>query len=228
MSELDARLRDLPPADPPPLSPELEAMLADLRPVRTRRPWLDLLKVAGISLAYASAFLAIVRMRREIDDVPVWWMVTVGLAWLIGFGSMTYLAIVPRRGSVMPRWRLVGIGAVVVGLGFVGAGLMMHPMSDQSTELGLARIHHGHACLEIGLATAVVPVILGALVLRGAMPVGDRWTAAGLGAAGGSLGGLVLHLHCPIADGWHLGLVHGGVVVISALLSAALVPRVTH
>ena len=57
------------------------------------------------------------------------------------------------------------------------------------------------------------------------MPVGSRWTAAGLGAAGGSLGGLVLHLHCPIADAWHLGLVHGGVVIIAALISAALVPR---
>jgi hypothetical protein len=64
--------------------------------------------------------------------------------------------------------------------------------------------------------------------LRGVLPVGARWTAAGLGAAGGSLGGLVLHLHCPIADRWHLGLVHGGVVVLAAVLAAVVVPRVVE
>jgi hypothetical protein len=37
----------------------------------------------------------------------------------------------------------------------------------------------------------------------------------------------VLHLHCPVADGLHVGLVHGGVIAVAALLAAALVPRVT-
>jgi hypothetical protein len=35
----------------------------------------------------------------------------------------------------------------------------------------------------------------------------------------------VLHLHCHVTDAAHVGLIHGGVVVVSALLSAALVPR---
>jgi len=38
----------------------------------------------------------------------------------------------------------------------------------------------------------------------------------------------VLHLHCPVADGLHVGLIHGGVVIIAAALSAAIVPRATH
>jgi hypothetical protein len=98
----------------------------------------------------------------------------------------------------------------------------------ETVKYGLSHIHRGHSCLEIGVGIAIVPILLGALVLRGALPVGTRWTAAALGAAGGSLGGLVLHLHCPIADGWHLGLVHGGVVIVSALLAAAVVPRFTE
>jgi hypothetical protein len=80
-------------------------------------------------------------------------------------------------------------------------------------------------CLEVGLATALVPVVIGAIFLRGALPVGSRWIAAALGAGGGCLGGLVLHLHCNIVDGLHVGLVHGGVVIVAALLSAAIVPR---
>jgi hypothetical protein len=72
-----------------------------------------------------------------------------------------------------------------------------------------------------------VPVIGGTLVLRSALPVGSRWIAAALGAGGGSLGGLVLHLHCRVTDAAHVGLIHGGVVAASALLAAALVPRAT-
>ena len=63
---------------------------------------------------------------------------------------------------------------------------------------------------------------LGTLVLRGVAPVGSRRTAAALGAAAGGLGGFVLHLHCPIADRVHVGVVHGGVVAIAAVLTAAL------
>jgi len=35
----------------------------------------------------------------------------------------------------------------------------------------------------------------------------------------------VLHLHCPVTDGLHVGLVHGAVVGVAALLAALLVPR---
>src|SRR5262249_44238571 len=141
------------------------------------------------------------------------------------FATLMWLAIVPPRGAMMPRWRLAGAGAVVAAVAFVAGGLLLHQGTPQSVYYGLDRFHRGHWCLEIGCATALVPATLGALVLRGVLPVGARWAAAGLGAAGGSLGGLVLHLHCPIADGWHLGLVHGGVVVVSAGLAALIAPR---
>ncbi len=213
---------------PPPPGAALEAELGRLAPVSPRRPWRDLGRVGGLSLLYGAALVFLLAIRRDLHGLPIWWLVGYGALWLAGFASLVYLALIPRRGTVVPRWRAVGIGAVVVSLGFVTAGLVMHPTAEGSVELGLARLHQGHACLEIGLLTALVPVVLGALMLRGALPVGSRWTAAGLGAAGGSLGGLVLHLHCPIADGWHLGLIHGGVVILSALLAAALMPRLVE
>src|SRR5690606_36206404 len=112
-------------------------------------------------------------------------------------------------------------------IGFVVLGLAVHPSGPSSAQHRWDNLVRGHGCLEIGLLTALVPVIVGALFLRGAVPVGSRWIAATLGAGGGSLGGLVRHLHCPIADGLHVGVIHGGVVVIGALLAAALVPRAT-
>ena len=128
---------------------------------------------------------------------------------------------------MLARQRYASIAAITVAIAFVLMGMMIHPDGPSSTQYGAARFLHGHWCLELGLATALVPVLLGALFLRGALPVGSRWVAAALGAGGGSLGGLVLHFHCRIPDPLHTGVLHAGVVTVAALLAAALVPRAT-
>ncbi len=156
------------------------------------------------------------------------WLVGAALGWLFGFVVPIYLATVPRAGSVTPRWKLAAGAALIASLGFVAFGLAIHPSTPKSASIGWDHILRGRGCLEVGLLTALVPVVAGAIFLRGAMPVGSRWIAAALGAGGGCLGGLFLHLHCPIADAPHLGLVHGGVVVVAAALAAAIVPRATQ
>lgn len=230
MSREDEMLDDLaamkPPA-PPPLSRELEQQLADLKPVAPRRPLRQLAIVVGISLVYGAGLIAALTMRRDMNELPMYWLVMTAIAWFAGFALPCYLALVPPRGGMMPRWQWAAASAVVTSLVFIALGLAVHPSGPSSVSYGWERFGRGHTCLEIGLATAAVPVILGALFLRGALPVGSRWIAAALGAGGGCLGGLVLHLHCHIADGLHIGLIHGGVVVVSALLAAALVPRAT-
>jgi len=220
-------LSRLPPPAPPPLSPLLEAELAELPPVATRRPMRQLVLLVAISLIYGAGVLAMLTMRRDLHELPMGWLVGAGLAWLLGFVAPAYLATVPRAGAVLPRWQLAGVSAIAGALGFIGLGLLLHPSGPSSAHLDWAGFGRGHGCLEFGLATALVPVVGGAIFLRGALPVGSRRIAAALGAGGGSLGGLMLHLHCPITDGLHVGLMHGGVVAIAALLAAALVPRAT-
>jgi hypothetical protein len=111
---------------------------------------------------------------------------------------------------------------------FPALGLTIHPSAPSSAYLGWAHLLRGHSCLWMGLIVACVPVIVGAWSVRGAIPVRSRWTCAALGAGAGSLGGLVLHLHCPIADGPHIGVIHGGVVAVAAVLAAVLAPRVAN
>lgn len=217
-------LPQLPTPVPPPLSERLEAELAELAPVAPRRPVRQLALLVTISLIYGAGLLAMLAMRHDLHELPMGWLVGSGLAWLVGFVVPMYLATVPRAGAVMPRWKLAGGSAVVGALGFIGLGLTLHP---DGPSLGWAHFGRGYGCLEFGLATSLVPIVVGAIFLRGALPVGSRWIAAALGAGGGSLGGLMLHLHCPINDGLHVGLMHGGVVGIAALLAAALVPRAT-
>lgn len=200
--------------------------LADLQPVKTRRPWRQLAILVGASLIYGAAVIALIATRADMMQLPPGWMPAAGAAWLIGFLVPAYLAVIPAPGSMMHRWFPAAIAAVLGCVIFVGLGLMVHPGGAASLDYS-DKFVHGHGCLELGLGVALVPVIAGALFLRGALPVGARWTAACLGAAGGALGGLVLHLHCRITDPWHQGFIHGGVVVVASALSAALVPRAT-
>jgi hypothetical protein len=223
---LDA-LSQLPPPAPPALSAALEAELGGLSAVGPRRPLRQVMTLAGISLVYGAGLVAAMAMRRDMSELPTGWVVGAALAWLVGFAVPCYLALVPRPGAVMPRWRWAAASAIVTSIGFVALGFLVHPSGPSSVSYGWELVARGHTCLEIGLTTALVPVILGALFLRGARPVGSRWIAGALGAGGGCLGGLVLHMHCHIADGVHVGLIHGGVVLVAALLSAAIVPRAT-
>jgi hypothetical protein len=216
------------PPKPPPIAPALEAELDKLAPVKTRRPMRQLATLAGISFVYAAGLVAMFTLRGDLDELPMPWLLMAGLAWLGGFVIPCYLALVPRAGSMMPRWGWAAGCAVVASIAFIVLGMFVHPSGVHSKYIGWEHIARGHGCLELGVLTALVPVIIGALFLRRALPVGSRWIAAALGAGGGCLGGLVLHLHCPVADAPHVGIVHGGVVVVSALLSAAFVTRSTE
>ncbi len=225
MSDILDEIARLPPPAAPPLSAALEGELRSLRPVHARRPMRQLAWLLGAAIAYASLLLFGVHTRPDMCELPLAWMIGAATMWLLGFVVPSFLALVPARGSVMPRWRLAAGAALVSAVGFVLFGLAIHPGGPSSVTYGVERFWDGHVCLELGVATAVLPVIVGALCVRGAVPVGDRWIAAALGAGGGSLGGLVLHLHCHVVDALHVGLIHGGVVVVSAGLSAAVVPR---
>ena len=228
MSDVVDMLGSAKPPKAPPLSAALEAELGKLTAVKPRRPMRELGVMLVVSLVYGAGLVAMFTVRGDLRELPMPWLLAAGLAWLLGFVVPCYLALVPPKGSMQPRWRLAAACAVIASIGFVVLGLLVHPSGAHSKFIGWEHIPRGHGCLELGVASALVPVVIGALFLRRALPVGARWVAAALGAGGGCLGGLVLHLHCPVTDAPHVGLVHGGVVVVSALLSAALVTRTTE
>ena len=220
-----AGFSDLPVPAAPPIGTELEGLLGAIAPVAPRRPLRQLAILVGCSLVYGAGVLGVVTVRRDVAELPWSWIVGVGLAWCVGFVGAAYLATVPARGQIIPRWRAGALAAAVLAIGFMAFMLLADiPSGPHSLQFGWPRFFQGHPCLEIGLASALVPVIAGAIFLRGALPVGARWTAAALGASGGCLGGFVLHLHCPVTDHQHLGLIHGSVVIVAAALAAAIVP----
>ena len=230
---IDDTLRALgtPRLPPPPLAPALEAELSRLTPAAPRKPRRQFLLVAALSLIYGGLLLLFLHLRPDLMGLPRLWLIVYCTAWLASFLVITWLVLVPGPGRVMPNWRHAGMGAALALVCFVAGGLLFDrhvPGVSVMLEPSLGNVLRGARCLFLGTVTAVVPVILGALLLRGALPVGSRWAGAAMGAAGGSLGGLMLHLHCPVADAVHLGVVHGGVVLVSAVVGALVIPRATR
>lgn len=217
-------------AAPPPPGPDLEAALASMQPVHPRRPRRDLAVVVVVSLVVAAALLAKVALRPDLGELPLAWAIGCGAAWLASFAALSWFALVPPQAEVMPAPRRAGVGAVVAAVVFVGLGFAVVVETPGSVHLapGLAGLIAGRSCLEIGLACALAPVALSVLLMRGTVATGGRAIGAAVGAAGGSLGGLVLHLHCPVADRLHLAVMHGGVVVVAAIVGALVVPPLTR
>ncbi len=216
------------PIAAPPMSEELAREIEGLAPARTRSPRRQLGLVVGLSLLYGAVALALLGMRHDLEQLPLMWLVGGGTLWLASFGAITWLVVVPPREQVMPRWRWAAALSVLAAVLFIAGGLLLpetavHAGSTHDASLA-SWFDRGNRCLRWGLTVAVVPVVLTALVVRGAVPVGSRWTAAAIGAAGGSLGGLVLHMHCPITERFHIGLAHGGVIVAAAAFTALFAP----
>lgn len=216
------------PTDAPPMSEDLARELEGLTPARTRSPRRQLGLVIGLSLLYGGVILALLGLRHDAEHLPRMWLVGGGTLWLASFGAITWMVVVPPREQVMPRWRWAAALAALAAVLFVAGGILRPDAAvhaGASYDVSLASwFDRGQRCLRWGLTVAVVPVVLSALVVRGAVPVGSRWTAAAIGAAGGSLGGLVLHLHCGVAERFHVGVAHGGVIIVAAAIAALVAP----
>lgn len=220
----DASTSELP--SPPPMSAALDAELAQLRPVRPRRPVRDALLLFGFVLAIAGGMLAMMEVREDLHELPLGWLVLMSAAWLLGFAVPAWLVLVPRRGQVIARWRGAAWAGGASAVLFVSTGFAIHP-SGPSSVAHLDAPLHSYGCFQVGMVAALLPALLAATLVRGAFPVGSRWAAAAIGASSGALGGMMLHFHCSVTDPIHVGVMHGGVVVAAALLSALVVPTAT-
>ncbi len=217
-----------PNCEPP---PKLMAMVQTMRPVALRRPKRQLAIVILASLAYAAAWLfgpAVWilghALRPDLAEVPRAWLLVYAALSLVGFVAPLCVALLPRRGQLLHRVGLAAALAWVVWLVLVGAALFARAAP------GVSLIAHSRAqlasataqCTVLVLSVALVPTALGLWALRRAIPRGNVGVAAAIGAAGGALGGLVLHLHCPWAEPMHVLFGHAAPVALAAAAAAVI------
>lgn len=201
----------------PPPSAALRARVDAMRPVRTRRPRLQLGAVAVGSLAALAALLSLFRPRGDASSMLV---MGVAAVCALAFVAELWWALVPPRGQVLPLRHASGARVMLAWLAMVTALLVAgHDVARDPAFMPSAR-----ACLLVGTMTALVPALLCLVFLRRAVEVGGWRVGAVVGGAAGALGALCLELHCANTHLWHVLFAHGG----AALLPIAIFALVTR
>jgi hypothetical protein len=202
----------------PPPSPALLARLDGMRPVRTRRPYLELAVVALISLLALAALLVPFRPRGDAVSTTV--LVVAGVCAL-AFVAELWWALVPPRGRVLPLRPAVGARVVLTWLVMLAALVIAgHDAARDPSLMASAR-----ACLIVGTMTALVPAALCLLALRRAVELGGWRIGAVVGGAAGALGALCLELHCANTHLVHVVFAHGGVALLPIVILAFVMRR---
>jgi Negative regulator of sigma F len=173
-------------------------------------------------MMYTIAVTFSVKLRADWVELPVWWQLGMAGLWIVGMAVPVALLIVPANGRVGGHWRAASVIAMGMTALFCAIG-WFHPSGPSSFSYAEAPLR-GHGCMQMGLAIAIIPALAVAFVLRGVYPTTSRIVAASIGAAAGSIGGLVLHFHCRVTDGLHLLLFHGGMVVAASFIVAVAAP----
>ena len=229
MNSDDAQsLRFLQSTRPHPPSPALWASIERMRPVRTRVPLRTLLVLAAASCVYPICAIALYPLRRDLPALPSGWLVGVALVWLSGFVVPLVVAVLPRRGQVLPDTARAGRATFLAATTLVLMGLLVtvdapgYTILPRTTWAGF--FHLWWHCVSFGLKVSVPTVLVGALLFRPLAVANLSRLGAAVGAAGGALAGLTLHGLCPYGGAPHVGLAHGGGVVIGALIGALWLP----
>jgi hypothetical protein len=214
-------------APAPPPAPDLMKAIADMKPVKTRGRFGAFLTVALLGLVAPVATLLLRPLRRDLDALPMIWLVVASLAWGLAFVLTLAATLVPRRGDVLPaagRASRTGTAALVVLALFAlfattdAPGIADHPVG--MSALVASCVH----CAGYVAKVAAVFLLVGVLALRRLAPVGRSKLGMALGAAGGAMGGLVLVFLCPIGGAAHMVLGHVGGMALAAAAGALLLP----
>lgn len=215
---------DFPALAAPPMSAALAAAVKNSKPVPLRRPLRDLGVFLALSLPMLALMVAIMGIRRDLAELSPLWVGSVALIWIASFAASSYLGFVPAKGHVLPRTRTIYEVVAVACLLVISIGLFAFQSATSQTFTYSATagniVSHGAACSIIGVTAGIVPGLVALFLMRRFVPVGRLSVGLSLGAAGGSLSGLILHLHCPVTERFHVGVIHGGCLVLCALFVA--------
>ena len=230
MDDLDG-LRLLQNAAPPaPPSAALLASVNAMRPVRMRIPFRTLLVVAAAAVVFPTVAIALYPLRRDLHALPPLWFAAVAVVWLAGFLIPLAAALLPRPGQVLPDGARARRTAILASLTLTLTGLLFTVDIPGVTILPATRwAGFGELwwhCISFSFKVTVPAVVVAGLALRKLAAAHLARLGAAIGVAAGALSGLTLHGLCPYGGAEHVGLAHGGGVVIGALLGALWLPLI--
>jgi hypothetical protein len=206
------------------------AAVQQMQPVRTRSRLGAFGAAAIAGLMVAGIVLTSHTLRRDLSALPVGWVVAAAALWASAFALSLRAALVPPRGEVLPApatGSRAGLGALLALVVFALCASVEAPgASLRPADLHMSLLESAVHCARTALLMALPSVVVGLVALRRLAPMGGARVGLALGAAGGALGGLVLHFICPIANAGHVLLGHVGGMAIAAAMTAVILPLI--
>lgn len=201
----------------------IDALVADLAPVRPRRGWRDGLAVAALALVELALVLSMSRLRPDLAAAmhgPMfWWKTSSCVALALTGGTAAVLALDPA--GAPRRWWL---GLVAVGI--VAAAVLL------GTSMGMPRgiverldWREGVECLMMTLAYALPMALLLTLLARRAAPTRPRLVAWMAGLGSGGWGAFAFAWSCWQDDPLYVVVWYGGAVLVCAALARLVLVR---
>lgn len=161
------------------------------------------------AVVVAVGLASILAMAHPLDHAPARLAGFTAIVLLAGGGLWLALALaVPGAGA--PR----RVAAAWLSLPAVFAIAVL-------AAAGTSGAPSGAGCLVAGLAIAALPLVVAGALVRRAFPVVPRLTGAVAGVSAGLFGLGLLHLDCPVVEGPHLAIFHGGVLAVALAIGAA-------
>lgn len=202
-------------------------LVDDLSQVRPLRPAHGMaLVVASLAVMLTGvAVLAGLRADLLTGSPNPLFFVSNGLFLLLGLAASVAVVAMgrPRVGSDHSGWAWAAAMAALLpatGLAFALGG--------QTASLSGAAAGHGMDCLLIGGALGLITFVALVAWLRRGAPTSPERAGLVAGIAAGSLGIFAYSLHCSFNDIVHIGLWHGGVVLLSAAVGRLVVPQLVR
>ncbi|MDE2561332.1 MAG: DUF1109 domain-containing protein [Sphingomonadales bacterium] len=202
-------------------------LVGNLQPVRPMKFSTGL----GLTLAGLVAMLAIVGailgLRPDVltgDPSPIFVLAS-GLFFLLGLAASVTVVTMgrPRVGSDHDGWKWAAAMTALLPLAAIVSGI-------ERSQFGLtgAAAASGMDCLTMGIAFGLATFGVLVMWLRKGAPTSPERAGLLAGVAAGSFGIFAFSFHCPLNDIVHIGIWHGGAVVISALIGRIAVPRIVR
>jgi hypothetical protein len=205
----------------------IDSLVGDLEPVaplrqRTGMTWVLLALVAG-------AFAILIAFGPRADLLngrldPIF-LVSTGLFLVLALAT-AWAAIDMARPFVGTRrdgWGWTALMAAVLpgaALGLIASNLLRG--HDAAVDAG------GYFCLTSGTLTGLVMACALVIWLKRGAPACPRKAGLYTGVAAGAAGIFAVSIHCPYNDLIHIGIWHGGTVILSGLTGRLALPRLLN
>jgi len=206
----------------------IERLTEDLKPVRRRRPSLDLAIVAAICAIELALFFAMGAARPDMMKMMhqpsvCWRLGSLGLIALTS-GALAILSFNP----VYSPKRSIGWLALIVMICLV-SGVLIGAGPDAQLSL-LRRLYWqgGLQCTTKVVLLSIPPVIGLALLMRRGAPTDMERTALLAGLAAASWGAFVFVFACPSDDPLYIAVWYSAGCGIVTALSRLILPRLAR